>query len=223
MNLVYVRVLIQKKLYKNALEYMKNINQSDIKANATKIHYYKALCYANIKSYQKALDFFDFVLYSKLGFIYTYQCKMIKGYIYTMMKKLRQAELEFLDLINMGYESTRVYAAVGHVVYVQGKINQAVHFIQKALNLDSSNITALNSMSYILAENNVKLDVALSFIQRVINKQPNNPAYLDTYGLILYRLGKFKDARKVLDHAYKISQDPLILKHINVVIQKRRQ
>ncbi len=222
MNLVYVRVLMQKKLYENALEYMKHANQDDIKTNATKIHYYKAICYANLKSYKKALDFFDFVLSSRLGFIYTYQCKMIKGYIYTVMKKLRQAELEFLDLINMGYESTRVYAAVGHVVYVQGKTNQAVHFIQKSLNLDSSNTTALNSMSYILAENNVKLDVALSFIQRAISKQPSNPAYLDTYGLILCRLGKFKDARKVLEHAYKMTQDPLILEHINIAIQGRR-
>lgn len=222
MDITHVSLLMQKKQYSMALKYMNTSSMSRLSTHSTKIQYYKALCYTNLKIYDTALNLFDFVLSSKLGFIYVYQCKMIRGYIYTITEKLRLAELEFLDLIKNGYESTRVYAAVGHVAYVQGKASQAVHLVQKALKLNPDSPTALNSMSYILAENNVKLDLALQYIGKALTKYPENPSYLDTLGLVFCRLGKFKDARRVLNKARRLSNDPVILKHYKLAEEKKK-
>ncbi len=221
MNLGYVALLIQKKLYARALEYMESIASENTNDHSTKIQYYKAICHTNLRHYEKALHLFDLVLASKLGFVYVYQCKMIKGYIYTVTKKSRLAELEFYDLLQSGYESTRVYAAIGHVYYAQGKTSQAVQYLQKALEMNPDNPTALNSMSYIFAENNIKLNVAAEYILRALNKAPENPSYLDTYGVVLCKMGKFDEAKRVLDQAYKISKDPAILKHVKLAIQRK--
>ncbi len=220
MKLSLIATLFHKKEFLEALKYIernKRVIPSLAADQFVKVLYYQGLCYANLKKYQKALEFLDSCVKSNLDSSYIYQCRMLRGYIYTITNRLRLAEAEFLGLLNEGYESARIYAAVAHVEYQLKKVSAAVRHLQKALHIDPDNINALNSMSYILADNNVKLSFALEYIEKVLQAEPQNAAYLDTYGYVLIKLRRFSEAKRILKYALTISDHPQIKKHYDSV------
>jgi Flp pilus assembly protein TadD len=56
--------------------------------------------------------------------------------------------------------------------------------------------------------------------RKTIEKEPDNPTYLDTYGWILHLQGKDKDARTYFKHAmlYGGREDPTCLRHFATVL-----
>jgi tetratricopeptide (TPR) repeat protein len=63
--------------------------------------------------------------------------------------------------------------------------------------------SALNSLAYARAVGNLELEQALKEANEALVIAPRMPAYLDTRGFILYRLGKHKEAHVDLDAAVK--------------------
>lgn len=57
-----------------------------------------------------------------------------------------------------------------------------------------NNTSILNNVAYILADSNQDLDKALEYAKRANEIQPDNPEYLDTYALALYKKGKYSEA-----------------------------
>lgn len=59
----------------------------------------------------------------------------------------------------------------------------------------------LNNYSYYLALRREHLEKAERMAAQVIKDHPDNATYLDTYAWVLYARDKFKEARKVMEHA----------------------
>jgi tetratricopeptide (TPR) repeat protein len=57
-----------------------------------------------------------------------------------------------------------------------------------------NNTSILNNVAYILADNNQDLDKALEYSKRAHEMQPDDPEYLDTYAIVLYKKGKYSEA-----------------------------
>jgi tetratricopeptide (TPR) repeat protein len=57
-----------------------------------------------------------------------------------------------------------------------------------------NNTSILNNVAYILADNNQELDKALEYAKRAHEMQPDDPEYLDTYAIVLYKKGKYSEA-----------------------------
>jgi tetratricopeptide (TPR) repeat protein len=69
-----------------------------------------------------------------------------------------------------------------------------------------------------LADRNVRLDEAHELIQRAVDAEPNNGAYLDSLGWVLYRQGKLSDAETYLRRALeRFSKDPTVHDHLGDV------
>jgi tetratricopeptide (TPR) repeat protein len=74
---------------------------------------------------------------------------------------------------------------------------------------------ALNYLAYLWAERDIELERAEAFIERALDLQPDNAAYLDTKGWILYRRGRYEDALAlVLAADQRLPGDPVILDHL---------
>jgi Flp pilus assembly protein TadD len=72
----------------------------------------------------------------------------------------------------------------------------------------------MNSLGYILAENGVQLSTALDYCRRAFAQQPNNPSYLDSLAIALWRSGDHKRAKDAFERAVKMSNSrPEILAH----------
>lgn len=72
---------------------------------------------------------------------------------------------------------------------------------EEGLKLDSTSSLLLNNYSYSLAERGIKLEYALKMAEKAISAEPENSAYLDTYGWILYKLGNFEEAANYISKA----------------------
>lgn len=77
---------------------------------------------------------------------------------------------------------------------------------------------ALNFLGYLLADNGQDLEEALGLITRAVEQDPGNGAYLDSYGWVLYRLGRLPEARTQLESAIVLTGgDPVIHEHLGDV------
>lgn len=186
------------------------------------LSYYLGLCYTHLEKYDEALLFLEQVLNSGMSFPHIYQTRMILGYIYTVTNRFRLAEFEFSKLLDDGYESAKVYAALAYVAYHQKKTAAGIVYLERALRIDPDNPTALNSLGFILADGNMKLEAALGYCKRAVAQSPQNPAYLDSLGWVYYRMGRLDEALVCLKKAMEKSDgNDEIANHLQQVTRAR--
>ena len=79
-----------------------------------------------------------------------------------------------------------------------------------------------NYLGYLLVEENIELEFAGGLIELALEKDPENAAYIDSYGWYLYRIGEYEEALEFLLRADSLAQtpDPVILEHTGVVYEK---
>jgi tetratricopeptide (TPR) repeat protein len=96
-----------------------------------------------------------------------------------------------------------------------GRLEDAERLIKKYLVLNPDSAEGLNTLAFLWAEAGRNLDQAMDAITRVLKKEPDNGAYLDTLGWIYYKQGNFALALENLTLALKKEgNDPTILEHI---------
>lgn len=93
-------------------------------------------------------------------------------------------------------------------------VEEAVETFEAILARSPEYDQALNYLGYMLADRNERLDYALELIEKAININPNNPAYLDSYGWVLYRLGEIDKALVQLNKAANLAEDTTIYDHL---------
>jgi tetratricopeptide (TPR) repeat protein len=71
----------------------------------------------------------------------------------------------------------------------------------------------LNALGYSLADRNQKLPRAESLIRKALVASPDNPAFLDSLGWVLFRRGDIPGALPPLEKAYRIFPDSEIASH----------
>jgi tetratricopeptide (TPR) repeat protein len=210
--------LFKNRRYELALREFRDL-QSD-SAEYPELSYYLGLCYTHLEKYDEALLYLEQVVSSGAGLIHLYQGRMILGFIYAVTKRYRLAEFEFRKLLEDGFESAKVYSALAYSLFLQKKADESITILEKALELEADNANALNSLGYILADQNKRLGSALKFCERAVEKKPKNAAYLDSLGWVHYRIGNYKDARLIFRKALEYSpKNREILAHLRTVME----
>jgi tetratricopeptide (TPR) repeat protein len=97
--------------------------------------------------------------------------------------------------------------------------------LQDVLKLDPKNIPASNDLGYLWADEGKNLGEAESMIRLAVTAEPDNSAYLDSLGWVLYKRGQFEEAHRQLDAAIKRVQraDPVVLDHLGDVLYRLNQ
>lgn len=76
-----------------------------------------------------------------------------------------------------------------------------------------------NSFGYFLAEKDQDLDLAEGLIAEALAAQPDNGAFLDSMGWVLYRQGRLEGALDYMIQAVNVlPDDPVILEHLGMVL-----
>lgn len=171
------------------------------------LSYYLGLCYTNLGRFDEAVLYLEQVVTGDADFTQIYQGRMLLGYIYTVTDRARLAEFEFSRLLEEGFESAKVHAALAHVQYAQGKTSASIVQLEKALEIDPGNPTALNSLGYIMADNGIRLEAALGYCKKAVEAAPENPAYLDSLGWTYFKLGDVVEARTYLKKAHELAPE----------------
>lgn len=102
------------------------------------------------------------------------------------------------------------------------KYNKSDIAYENALKIEPKNIYVLNNYSYYLSLRNENLERAEELSAKCNDINPDQPNYEDTYAWILYKQGKFVQAKEWLEKAIKNGGDnnPVILEHLGDVYAK---
>lgn len=195
--------LYNRKEYRRALDFFLEYEASP--DEQTLLSYYLGLCYTHLGKHDEALLYLEQVVASDIGFLQIYQARMIMGYIYAVTRRFRLAEFELNRLLEDGYESAKGYAALAYAMYAQGKVAPAIANLEKALSIDPQNANALNSLGFILAEQNIHGDRAVEYCRRALELRPDNPAYLDSLAMAFRRRGRLQESRDLYARALRLS------------------
>jgi tetratricopeptide (TPR) repeat protein len=134
-----------------------------------------------------------------------------------MAKAIAEAE----KLSETDEEKEGVLFMRGASLEKQKRFDLAEAEFRKLLTLNPDNVSALNYLGYMLADRGVKLDEALAMIQKAVDKEPNNGAYLDSLGWVFFRLNRLEEAERYLTRSVeKVPTDPTVRDHLGDVYAK---
>ena len=89
---------------------------------------------------------------------------------------------------------------------------------RRILVIAPDDVNALNALGYTLADRTTRYQEALELIDRARVAEPGNAAIIDSYGWVLYRLGRNADALVELRRAFTLQKDAEIAAHIAEVL-----
>jgi tetratricopeptide (TPR) repeat protein len=90
--------------------------------------------------------------------------------------------------------------------------------LRSVLAEDPDSADALNALGYTLADRTDRFVEANELIERAISIKPDEPAIIDSYGWVQYRLGNLDEAVKLLRKAYAKQPDGEVAAHLGEVL-----
>lgn len=90
--------------------------------------------------------------------------------------------------------------------------------LRRILVIDPESVAALNALGYTLADRTDRYQEALELINRARAAEPDNAAITDSYGWVLYRLGRNEEALVALRQAFALQKDAEIAAHLAEVL-----
>jgi len=119
-------------------------------------------------------------------------------------------------------ENEMTWFLLGAIYERQKQYDKAEEQFKKVLAVNPKNAEALNYYGYMLADRGMRLDEARDMIQRALDQEPFNGAYLDSLGWTYFKQNKIEDAEAALRKAAEREpHDPTIRTHLGDVYAKQ--
>ena len=184
--------------------------------------YYIGLCYARLEKYDDALMYIEQVVTGGKDYQRVLQCRYLLAIIYVKSGRKRLADFELNKLLETGYKTADVLASLAFISWENRDIDKCLEYYERSLEKDSENVTALNGMGYVLAEEGRDLTRALGYCKKALDNSPQNAACLDSLGWVYYKLGLLEESAKYLRRAEeKLPENVEIQKHIDSLEKAR--
>lgn len=101
---------------------------------------------------------------------------------------------------------------------INGNLTEAKEWLEQVLDEFPEDTSAQNDLGYLWADEGINLDRALEMIQNAVAAEPDNPAYRDSLGWVLYRLERYEEALIEMQKAADTEEpDGVILDHLGDV------
>ena len=114
--------------------------------------------------------------------------------------------------------------ALSNLAIFRDDMAQAEEWLEQVLDEFPDDVGALNDLGYLWADQGKHLERAERMIRKAVNAEPNNKAYRDSLGWVLFRLNRYPEAITELEEAAKTEQpDGVVLDHLGDAYQKANQ
>ena len=166
------------------------------------------------ESTAKALKYFDDR--SLFNFFHGLAASILKKYDVAIPSYLRTLECLKKEKDPDRDVELQTHVFLAEAFNEQKRYQESDGAFEKALAISPNNPMILNNYSYYLSLREEKLDLAEKYIKRCIAQEPNSSTYLDTYGWVLYKLGRVDEAIVLIEKAMKNggNDNPEIIGHL---------
>ena len=147
------------------------------------------------------------------------QLLLIRGLTEKAQDRMAEAAATFAQVERLSQKRPEIldasfYYEYGSACEQSGQSTRSEVALRRALQLNPSHHQSLNYLGYMWAERGRNLDEALIMIEKAVQLSPGNPAYLDSQGWALYRLGNPAAAKPLVEEALRmVPDDPTLLEH----------
>ena len=118
------------------------------------------------------------------------RAKFLLGQMLEARGKQAEALTLYKDAATAAPDNPTVVYQYGAALDKAGKQADAQKVFRDLIAKDPLDATALNYLGYMMAEHGTSLDEAVSFIQRALKVEPDNPSYQDSLGWAYFQQGK---------------------------------
>lgn len=144
---------------------------------------------------------------------------------YLLEADLRQKNDDDAGELDALARGLAAYPDDNNILYARGlawerrdRIDRAEADLRRVLVTDPTNTAALNALGYTLADRTDRYTEALELIDRARAAEPDEPAILDSYGWVLYRMGRRDEALVQIRRAFTLMKDPEIAAHLGQLL-----
>ncbi len=171
----------------------------------------------DIESYKQRIDSVELYTARALElFPERYELRLTRANVYAYTKQYKRAIDSYEDILDLMPSDTLRSTVMGYIGdnYQQLSLEQkpgsgaqkrmlrkAYKSYDKALEYFTDNVLVLNNYAYFLSVERRELERALNMAGRVVALTDKNPTYMDTYAWILYELGRYDEAKKIMQQA----------------------
>lgn len=137
---------------------------------------------------------------------------------------LKNAE-RFEDAIKIYDQALQVIPGNTDLLYARGLTGERVGNIElleqdmrKILKTEPDNAHALNALGFTLADVTDRIEEAYQYLKRAIEIKPEDPAIIDSFGWVNYRMGHHDESIRLLKKALAKMHDGEIAAHLGEVL-----
>jgi len=121
--------------------------------------------------------------------------------VYQRAKRFDDAQNVLNKAVQRFPNEEQVYFLQGSVYEKQKKYNDAEKAFRKALDMQKDDPAVLNYLGFMLADRGIRLDEAETMIQKAVQSDPTNGAYLDSLGWVYFKQNRLDRAEEYLKKA----------------------
>lgn len=105
---------------------------------------------------------------------------------------------------------------LAHLYGLADRKDLTLEVLEQVIEIDPTHAAASNDLGYTWADEGHRLDEAEALIRVAVAAEPDNHAFLDSLGWILYKRSKFDEARDFLERAIgeAVRPDPVVVDHL---------
>ena len=130
------------------------------------------------------------------------------------LEKIKKLGADSPDMLSLAY------LQLAEVYRENDQPEKADENFELALSSNPEDPYVLNSYAYHLTLTNSQLEKAKTMITKAIKIQPNEAAFEDTYGWVLYQMEAYEEAEKWLKKAISHGSNPIYFEHYGDILLK---
>ncbi|MFC1550234.1 tetratricopeptide repeat protein [Candidatus Neomarinimicrobiota bacterium] len=154
-------------------------------------------------------------------FINNYTVQYLLGTSYNMLGIDDSTKVYIERALSIFPESVGALHILAIIYSNEMEWEKADNIYSKLITDNEKDAQALNNFAYGLAERDIEFEKAAELSKKSLIIEPNNPAYLDTYGWILYKLQKYEDAIIYIKKSLEIDgKNAEVLEHAVEILKK---
>ena len=173
-------------------------------------------------SLERAADAVAILERARRDFAPSFRVEFLLGAANAVMKRFDESLARYQAAEAMGKTNEppltdhRFYFQVGAMLERKGEEARCIEYLEKSLELKPDYDEALNHLGYLWADKGENLERAQAMIEMALKAEPENPAYLDSLGWVLFKRGHPADALVPLQKANAAMPKPdaTVLDHL---------
>lgn len=184
-----------------------------------------AVCCSRTGNHKKCISVLEEILEKFPKFIERDNIFRLIIYSKILLEEYENALAIIEERLKFNVDDIRLLSFKAFIFEKQNKIEDAIAVHRKILTIDPDYKNSLNSLGYLLVNDREasKEDIyeATHCLKKAMEQDSNNPAYLDSFGMLLFSQGKLENAKKAFRKALSIIPgEPILLEHISRIIKE---